>query len=242
MIIIDDSFAISGFTAGNEGIWTRNEPTDLPTMDYSSLSKELCVPFERIIRPYQANASRVAIVGYEHGGSGVIKGNNLTQTDGLVTSEKGLVLSIIAADCVPVYLADRQAEIIGLLHCSRQSLAGDLIHNGIRCMKELGAVPQRITATLGPHICSDCYEVSEEIKNEFADSFSESEFERIFITRGEKLYLDMSKSIAVKLLREIKSSSNINVIENCTCHGSGYYSYRRGDRGHQNLAYIMMKV
>ncbi len=241
MKLFDDDFIVGGFTAGASGIWTRTKPTDPPTQDYTALSGELGIPLSSIVRPYQANGQLAAIVGTEHGGMGVLSDNVLKKTDGLVTSDSGLVLSIIAADCVPVYLADREAGVIGLLHCGRQSAAGELIHNGIARMEELGAAPEMTELFLGPHICQACYEVGAEVMDDFALSFTAKELERIFRREGERLYLDMAEAITVKALREGISRGNIHFSRECTCHGSGYYSYRRGDRGLQNLAYMMKK-
>ena len=129
--VIDSAFAYGGFTSGNKGIWTRNEPFDPPAADYVSLGEKLRVPLSKVIRPYQAGGDRVEAVGAGHGGSGVIKDNELRQVDGLVTAEKGIVLSVIAADCVPVYLVAEKAEVIGILHCGWKSAAGELLYNAV---------------------------------------------------------------------------------------------------------------
>ena len=241
MRIIDDGFVVGGFTSGESGIWFRNEPTDPPTQDYISLSEKLKTPLTNIVRPYQANASKVAIVGIEHGGSGVIKENDLYKTDGLVTSQVGLALSVIAADCVPIYIYDECSGAIGLLHCGRQSVVGELIHNGIECMKSLGALPEMIKITLGPHICDECYEIGEEIIEEFSHSFSTEELDQIILLKNGRLSLNMMNAITIKLMRERIDFGNITCIKKCTCHEKGFYSFRRGDRGKQNLAYLMIR-
>ena len=239
--MIDNSFALAGFTSGKEGIWSRNEPSDPPTNDYTALSEKLEIPLSRFIRPYQAGGDKVGTVGAEHGGSGVIKGNDLKKVDGLITAERELVLSIIAADCVPVYLVDEKAEVIGLLHCGWRSAAGSIIHNAVEHMKKLGAVPSNIQVIIGPHICAECYEVGEEVRSEYAKAFAPKELESIFEQREGRLYLALTQAIHLKLTAEGIPDNNISAVNDCTCHDTAYYSYRRGDRGKQNLAYIMMK-
>lgn len=239
--VIDDGFAFGGFTSGDFGIWTRNEPFDPPSSDYVSLGKKLGITLSQVVRPYQASGDRVEIVGEEHGGSGVIKDNELKQVDGLVTAEKGMVLSVIAADCVPVYLADKRADIIGILHCGWRSSGGDIFVNAVRKMQELGASPAEIQVIIGPHICVKCYEVGESVRNEYADKFTEQELEKMFFSRGERIYLDLSCVVAAQAERAGISAENISEISACTCCDREFYSYRRGDRGLQNLAYIMMK-
>ena len=239
--LINNSFAYGGFTSGNEGIWTRNEPCDPPTSDYLSLSGRLGIPLTNIVRPYQAGGDKTEIVCAEHGGSGVIKDNELKKVDGLITAEKGLVLSIIAADCVPVYLADESAGVIGLLHCGWRSAAGFIVHNAVAKMQWLGASPDKIHVIIGPHICSGCYEVGEEVRRSFADNFTENELETLFAYREKSLYLDLSRTIRLKAMKEHIPVENISVSQECTFHDTDFYSYRRGDRGRQNLAFIMMK-
>lgn len=239
--IINDDLAQGGFTSGNNGIWTRNEPFDSPTEDYTALSRRLDIPLSRFIRPYQASGDNVKIVTAEHGGSGVIKDNELKKVDGLVTAEKGVVLSVIAADCVPVYLVARSAGVVGLLHCGWRSAAGGLLHNGIAAMKELGASPADIQLIIGPHICADCYEIGAEVREEYAKFFSENELEALFTVRDKRLYLSLSKALQLKAEAEGILRDKISAVNECTCHDKSYHSYRRGDRGRQNLAYLMMK-
>ena len=240
--IIDDEFSIGGFTSGNEGIWTRNAPTDPPTADYISLSGSLGVPLMRIVRPYQASGDRVEIVHAEHGGMGVIKDNVLKKVDGIVTAEKGIVLSVLAADCVPIYLIDKKAAVIGLLHCGWRSAAGSLLHNAVQRMKELGAAPAEIQVITGPHICAECYEVGEEVRKVYAEAFTKKQLEKIFVLRNDKLYLHLSEAVRSKAAAEGIPDENISDINCCTFHDKSLYSYRRGDRGRQNSAFIMMKA
>lgn len=240
-IIIDDGFSFGGFTAGNSGIWTREKADDPPSEDYVSLSRELGVSVGRIVRPYQAGGEKVAVADFEHGGCGVVREDPFIRTDGLVTNCRGLVLSIIAADCVPIYLSDERAGVIGLLHCGRQAAAGELISNSVDVMTSLGASAERIVLTIGHHICGSCYEVGMEVVNGFAETFSKKELESIFSINGEKVHLELSGAIVIKAVREGIRRENIHINGSCTCCGSSYYSYRRGDRGRQNLAFFMMK-
>lgn len=239
--IIDDALCFGGYTSGKDGTWTRNAPNDPPTEDYALLSQSLGVPLSRIIRPYQAGGDIVETVGTEHGGMGVIKENILKRVDGLVTAEKGIVLSVLAADCVPIYLIDKKAEVIGLLHCGWRSAAGLLIHNAIEHMKELGSSPGNIQMIIGPHICQDCYEVGEDVRKEYSVFFTEKQLEGAFRTINSKLFLDLSEAIKAKAAEKAIPAQNISVLNQCTCHDNSFYSYRRGDRNKLNAAFIMIK-
>ena len=239
--MINDAFAYGGFTSGSEGLWTRNEADDPPTSDYTTLSRRLGIPLSSFIRPYQAGGDRVETVTALHGGSGVIKDNELRRIDGVVTAEKGIVLSIIAADCVPVYLTDAAAGVIGMLHCGWRSVAGKALCNALERMKELGASPKDIHIAVGPHICLGCYEVGEEVLAEYEKSFPSVELGAIFTKQDGRLHLDLGQALRSVAIAEGIPDNSIVCTDICTCHDSTLFSYRRGDRSRQNLAYIMMK-
>ena len=95
----------------------------------------------------------------------------VVEADGQVTSRAGVALSMFAADCLPVLMADAQAGVIGAAHCGRKGLQRGIIGATIDAMVAKGAAPERIAATLGPCICGDCYEVGGDIADEFDAQF-----------------------------------------------------------------------
>lgn len=93
------------------------------------------------------------------------------EADAEVTTQTGIALGMFAADCLPVLLADPQAGVIGAAHCGRKGLQRGVIGAAVDLMVSKGAKPERIVATLGPCICGDCYEVGDEIADEFDAQF-----------------------------------------------------------------------
>lgn len=93
------------------------------------------------------------------------------EADGQVTSRRGVALGMFAADCLPVLLADPEVGVIGAAHCGRKGLERGIIGSVVGMMEDKGAMPNRIAATLGPCICSDCYEVGDGIAGAFDARF-----------------------------------------------------------------------
>ncbi len=108
-------------------------------------------------------------------------------------------------------------------------------------MRALGASPSYIHAVIGPHICSECYEVGEEVYQKYSDVFTEAELSQFFSVRSGRLHLQLSAAIRTRLMAESVPEGNISEVGECTCHDRSYYSYRRGDRGRQNLAFLMLR-
>lgn len=119
---------------------------------------------------------RNAPFGYDFSGTQDDEGHTpegvtVIEADAQVTSRKGVALGVFAADCLPVLLADPQAGVIGVAHCGRKGLQTGVIGSAVDLMTTKGAVPERIVATLGPRICGDCYEVGDEIADQFIKRF-----------------------------------------------------------------------
>lgn len=80
-------------------------------------------------------------------------------TDAVVTARPGLGLAVLAADCVPVLLADPRAGVLGAAHAGRVGAAAGVVPAVLSAMADLGARPDRVEVLLGPAICGGCYEV-----------------------------------------------------------------------------------
>lgn len=88
--------------------------------------------------------------------------------DALVTAERGLGLGVLVADCVPVLLADPEAQVVGVAHAGRKGTAAGVVLRALESMAERGARPDRVRAAVGPAVCGRCYEVPEELRDEVA--------------------------------------------------------------------------
>lgn len=83
--------------------------------------------------------------------------------DGLVTRSKGVGLAVLAADCLPVLLADPRAGVIAAAHAGRQGLVTGVLQEVLRVMAEHGARPAHTTAVIGPAVCGRCYELPQQV-------------------------------------------------------------------------------
>jgi polyphenol oxidase len=152
------------------------------------------------------------------------------EADGFHTAVPGLPVSIITADCVPLLLARRDGSQVAAVHAGWRGLYDGIIPAALASMGE-GAP---VAAAVGPTICAACYEVGEELAEDFAQRFNGLPREAVLPTHR---HLDL-RAIAEHQLR----SAGVEEIEHvggCTCcarDAAGepiYRSYRRGDRGSQ---------
>lgn len=85
-----------------------------------------------------------------------------------------LGLGVLAADCLPVLLADDDAGVIATAHAGRRGLAGGVLQATVGAMVAAGAEPGRIHVVVGPGICGRCYEVPADMRDEVAAAVPET--------------------------------------------------------------------
>ena len=136
--------------------------------------------------------------------------------DALVTGIPGVSLAVQVADCIPLLL--HSAESVAAVHVGRKGLVNGVALAAIEAMRDMGS--SEITAIIGPSICGNCYEVSQEIHDEV-------------VTLHPMAASRTSQGIpALDLpaaLRAVLESQLISIIDEsrCTLENDDLYSYRR---------------
>ncbi len=97
------------------------------------------------------------------------------QADALVSHEKGVVLAIQTADCLPILCADAHNQIIGAIHAGWRGAFSDIIAKTIEQMCQKGADINHIQAAIGPAIHQKSYEVDLAFKQRFLKKSGQNE-------------------------------------------------------------------
>lgn len=144
--------------------------------------------------------------------------------DGLWTSEPGLALSIVTADCVPVICGRPGA--IAAMHAGWRGLAHGVIEATLTALDEPAS---ELEAWVGPAIGPCCYEVGDDVATLVVASSSRAIYQRG--TSGRP-HLDLQRAAQVQLER--LGVATIRRVAVCTkCHPERLWSYRGqpGKRG-----------
>jgi len=88
-----------------------------------------------------------------------------TEEDGQATALADAAAIVFVADCLPVLLAAEGA--VAALHCGWRPLAGGIVDEGLRALREVGG-DGPVEAAIGPGARGCCYEVGEEVHAHFA--------------------------------------------------------------------------
>ncbi|MBU0528445.1 peptidoglycan editing factor PgeF [bacterium] len=192
-------------------------------IDRVEFAKMLKLDSRKIVIPQQIHSSNVTIC---------TKAGNIIDTDGIVTNNKDLILSIQVADCIPIYIYDYRNQNIALVHAGWRGVNLGIIENSIKRMKELDSNSIDIKVLLGPSIRQCCFEVGPEVGKLFDNKFQEN-------GKGNRTQLDLQGVVIDKLFNMNIQNENIIDIKECTCCSDRYHSYRRdGDKAGRMIAMI----
>ena len=206
--------------------------------NYNKICNALKIERKSIIRPHQRHTDSVEIVE-----SDVQKFENV---DGLITNKKYLNLVLSFADCTPILLYDPINKVIANIHSGWRGTVKKIGKKAAKKMiSNFNTKPENIIACIGPCIGKCHFEVDEEVKNIFENTFSY--FNRNFdiIEKRNGKYLIDTTLINKLILQEVGIKEK-NIIESgiCTyCNSDCMHSYRANGNqvGTNNIAVLGLK-
>ena len=150
--------------------------------------------------------------------------NKLT-ADAIVSRVKNIGISILTADCAPIFFYDPKKEIIACAHSGWKGALNGIIKNTVKKFNELNSNNNDLIAVVGPCIDKKNYEVKNDFFNKF--TFSKKNNKAFFqkIT-NDKFLFDLRGFINQEILAS--GVENIENIEMDTySQKEFFYSYRR---------------
>lgn len=152
------------------------------------LAAELGIPSSHIVFPHQVHGTMSCKVTEPCAPEGV---------DALFTDVPGLCVAVSTADCIPVLLYDPARPAVAAIHAGWRGTVADIVSKTLHCMvRELGVVPSRMRAVIGPGIGMDAFEVGDEVYDAFADAGFP--MQQIAVRR-DKWHIDLPASNAWRL-------------------------------------------
>jgi len=229
----------NGFYASMNLSFTRGDREEDVFENYRRISEAIGFSMESIVCSDQTHTSNVRIVTKQDCGYGITREKPYSDVDGLVTNEVGVSLATFYADCVPLYLVDPVKKVIGLSHSGWKGTAGRIAKVTVESMvREFGSKPEDIYAAIGPSICQDCYEVSEDVIEQFRTVFTKDQCEDMVIDKGNGKYqLDLWKACRYNFMEAGVLPEHISLPNVCTCcNPQVLFSHRASQGKRGNLA------
>lgn len=217
------------FTLKNLNFYSNNEilkNKEDVKINYEIICEKLNLNANNIVRPLQTHTNCVKKISDETG----IFPPGLENVDGLITNQKNKILSVIFADCTPIFLYDKSKNVIGNIHSGWKGTVTNIASLAIKKMiSDYKSSPKDIIACIGPTIRKCHFEVDEDVKVLFEKNFDSLEI----INKGEfkdgkqKYFIDTVSANIIMMKNLGLASENIIDSGICSsCESDLIYSYR----------------
>ena len=223
----------------------RGDSAENVTMNYDRICHSLKLNNSSLVFSDQIHDSKIHKVTHLDAPKTKKYVKNLIGFDGLITNEPNLTLVTSYADCVPLYFVDPVHKAIGLSHSGWKGTVQKIGLKTIQAMKDnFDTDPTELIAVIGPSICFDCYEISEDVAMEFKHNFSPDVTNKIlFQKENGKYQLDLWLTNQAILLEAGMQKENISNSNICTCCNSNLlFSHRASNGQRGNLAGFLCLV
>ncbi len=214
--------------------YTRGDRKEAVDENFRRVADTLHCSVEDIVCSDQTHTTNLRVAGRADGGKGITRKRDYTDVDGLLTDEPGVYLATFFADCVPLYFVDVKRRAIALAHSGWRGTVARMGRCVVEKMGEVyGTDPADLVAAVGPSICQDCYEVSEDVADAFAAEFQRPGQKREILREkgGGKYQLDLWRANEIVLTEAGILPDRIQVTDLCTCHNADYLFSHRASKG-----------
>ncbi|WP_409341232.1 peptidoglycan editing factor PgeF [Paenibacillus sp. MBLB4367] len=240
----------AGFTTRNGGVSAAPfgslncglhvaDADDSVVVNRTRVADAIGMPLTGWIYGEQVHGSDVARVTTADAGRGTASRSDAIQArDAFITSETGLCLAAMFADCVPLYFYDPVHRAVGLAHAGWKGTVLQIAKQTVTAMGEcFGSVPAQLVAAVGPSIGVCCYEVDDTVMDKVKALLPEIADAEAFDSGAETFYEPSPNGKWMLNLQQINRQimikagilpSRIELTRLCTsCRVDKFYSHRK---------------
>ena len=202
------------FTTKESFIKTKEESlTQLANENKNLICNYLKINPNNLLHPKQVHGDNIEFV--------IKNKKEYPQTDALILNDTTKAIYLNFADCTPVVLYDFRKNIIAIAHAGWR---GTVLKIAAKTILKMDSNPQDIKALIGPNICFNCFETSEEITLELKKTLINPD--GLFLEKNGKYYADL-KGINARHLYEA-GVKEVDICPYCTyCNNDLFFSYRK---------------
>lgn len=204
------------------------------TINRESFFQKQMLDNKSVVSAFQTHSKNVKKVAVDD------KGKFIDNCDGLITNEKGIILSVTAADCLPIYFYDEVKQVVGVVHAGWKGVLLNIAKETVvQMIKNYDSNPSDIFVYVGPHIQKCHFEVS----YEDIDKYKDHKY-AIIKERGQ-YFVDLKGIVENQLIDVNVKKEQIEISKKCTfCEQQDYFSFRRDKPQlvEAQIAYIGLKT
>jgi len=159
--------------------------------------------------------------------------SSIVEADASYSKKPGTVCGILTADCLPVFVSNKEGTAVGIAHVGWKGLVNGIIESLIVPFDCNG---KDLVVHLGPAISQLSFEVGIEVKSQYISK--NKNFENCFTNLNNRYYLDLYD--AARVVLKSFGVSSISGGDRCTFKESEqYFSYRRDGKCSGRMAHLI---
>lgn len=193
-----------------------------PGIDREEISKIAAIKKENIYLPIQKHTDKILSLDPDF---------SPKIADAVITKDRGVLIGVEVADCIPVLLYDSKKLAIGVVHVGWRGTVAEILKKTIKAMcYKFGSVPDDIMVALGPSIRWCCYRVGYDVVEFVMRATMDGGCHNPPFSKGRiggMYYLDLATANKYQAMSLGIPKKNIWTSQECTyCNPDRFYSYR----------------
>lgn len=214
--------------------FSRGDETHAVLENYRRMADAIGFSLEQVVCSDQTHTTNIRLVTEQDHGKGVLREKDYTDIDGLITNVPGTTLATFYADCVPLFFLDPENSAVGLAHSGWRGTVGKIGKKMVLSMQEaFGSRPENLYVGIGPSICQDCYEVSQDVADQFIEAFPEhcQDTSLLYGTKQGKYQLNLWRANELVLREAGILQEHLSFPGICTCCNPDFLFSHRASHG-----------
>ena len=175
--------------------------------------------------------------------------------DGLITRTPGLLLAVLAADCLPIIIVETKHRAVGIFHAGWRGTLKRIAEKGVgELRRHFRSRPADMKAVIGPGIRDCCYQVGADVREKFEGQFGyanllfretqasdelRQRYPLLFLNQRapghcelpRKIFLNLAEANRRQLIDAGINPKNISDLNRCTCCRPDLFFSHRAERG-----------
>jgi polyphenol oxidase len=193
------------------------------------LAKKLSFSLDHWVGAQQTHETNIVKVTKRDEGKGANDYENaFKQTDGFFTFERGMLLTLCYADCVPLYFFHPSSKAIGIAHAGWKGTVDGIAEKMVECFQSEGLKASEILVAIGPSICENCYIVDDPVIKLVQNKLEHVNEKPYNLISDHQYTLDLKECNKEILIKSGVQSDHILTTNLCTsCQNEHFFSHRR---------------
>ena len=196
--------------------------------DVNNVKKNL----EIVSKNLDIKSNKLAIMNQTHSNKVLsIKNiNNLKRfdCDALLTSDEGIALCVLTADCAPILIYEAQKKIVGCIHAGWKGAFSGIIENTILQLSDMGGDKNKLFVTVGPCISQNNYEVKKDFYSNFISQSKQNE--KFFVKKDNNSFKFNLRAYINEKFKDLGIQRIENIAVDSFASKNEYFSHRRAKK------------